>query len=130
MKQRPPLSDLEREIMNVLWRHGKATAADVQKSMADDRVLKDSTIRTLLTRMEEKGYVEHEVDGRTYVYSPVEKADSVAARAVKQIVETFCDGSLESLLAGMVQHELVDVDELQEIADRFSRMSKGAKKRK
>jgi BlaI family transcriptional regulator, penicillinase repressor len=130
MPQRLPISDLEREIMNVVWNRGKATAVDIQKSLAEERPLKDSTIRTVLMRLEEKGYLQHHIDGRTYVYSSVDKPEGVAAGAVKQILDKFCNGSLESLLAGMVHHEMVDVDELQEIADRFTRISKGRKKRK
>jgi BlaI family penicillinase repressor len=121
MTLRAPISDLEREVMNIIWSRGSATAANVQKILAAERPLKDSTIRTVLMRLEEKGYVQHEVDGRTFVYSCVEPPGSVAARAVKQIVDRFCHGSLESLLAGMVDDELVDTDELRKIADRLGR---------
>lgn len=123
--------------MKVIWNRGKATAADVQTALAEKRPLKDSSIRTVLTRLEEKGFVQHELDGRTFVYSCIEPPGSIAARAVKQIIDRFCRGSLESLLAGMVDNELVDTDELQEIADRLSRArrnppasSKERKKRK
>jgi len=121
MALRNPISDLEREVLNVIWNRGKATAADVQKILAADRPLKDSTIRTVLTRLEEKGYVKHEVDGRTFVYSCLEPPGSIAAHGVKQIVDRFCHGSFETLLAGMVDAQLVDPDELQQIADRLSR---------
>jgi BlaI family penicillinase repressor len=122
MALRAPLSDLEREVMNIIWSRGTATAADIQSILAaEQRPLKDSTIRTVLTRLEEKGYVQHEVNGRTFVYSCLEPPGSVAARAVKQIIDRFCHGSLESLLAGMVDNELVDPDDLQEIADRLGR---------
>jgi BlaI family penicillinase repressor len=121
MTLRAPISDLEREVMNIIWSRGSATAANVQKILAAERPLKDSTIRTVLMRLEEKGYVQHEVDGRTFVYSCVEPPGSVAARAVKQILDRFCHGSLESLLAGMVDDELVDTDELRKIADRLGR---------
>ncbi|HEY1948401.1 MAG TPA: BlaI/MecI/CopY family transcriptional regulator [Bryobacteraceae bacterium] len=121
MTLRAPISDLEREVMNIIWSRGSATAANVQKVLAAERPLKDSTIRTVLMRLEEKGYVQHEVDGRTFVYSCVEPAGSVAARAVKEILDRFCHGSLESLLAGMVDDELVDTDELRKIADRLGR---------
>jgi predicted transcriptional regulator len=121
MALRPPISNLERDLMNIIWNLGTATAADVQKMLAPDRPLKDSTIRTVLMRLEEKGYVRHEVDGRTFVYSCLEPPGSIAARAVKQILDRFCHGSLESLLAGMVNDELVDTGELQEIVNRLSR---------
>ena len=130
MAVRYPISELERELMNFIWSRGKATAADLQKMLPEDRPLKDSTIRTVLLRLEEKGYVQHEIDGRTYVYSCLEPPRSVAAQAVKQILDRFCHGSLESLLAGMVDDELLDTDELQKIADRLARARKERKKRK
>jgi predicted transcriptional regulator len=106
--------------------------AEIQQSLGDKRPLKDSTIRTVLMRLEEKGYVHHEVAGRTFVYSSVETAGSIAARAVQQIVDRFCHGSLESLLVGMVNDELVDPDELRKIVDRLSheRRSATSKERK
>jgi predicted transcriptional regulator len=116
--------------MHAIWSQGNATAAEVQKALAGERPLRDSTIRTVLLRLEEKGYVRHEVNGRTFVYSCLEPPHSVAARAVQQIVERFCNGSLESLLAGMVDDELVNTQELREIVDRLSRERKERKKRK
>jgi predicted transcriptional regulator len=132
METKPPLSDFERALMTIIWRRGAATVAEIQQSLGDKRPLKDSTIRTVLMRLEEKGYVHHEVAGRTFVYSSVETAGSIAARAVQQIVDRFCHGSLESLLVGMVNDELVDPDELRKIVDRLSheRRSATSKERK
>lgn len=116
-----PLSPLEQRVMNAIWARTRATASEIQAALARHRELKDSTVRTLLTRLEEKGYVRHEVEGRTYVYSSVEAPQRVAVRAVKQIVDRFCQGSMESLLAGMVDEEMVDPEELQAIAERLAR---------
>ena len=127
MELKAALSELERTVMNIVWQRGETTAAEVQRDLAKTRPLRDSTIRTVLLRLEEKGYVRHEVSGRTFVYSGVQAAGSVAARAVQQIVDRFCHGSLESLLSGMVDDEIVDPDELREIANR---LSKERKKRK
>jgi BlaI family penicillinase repressor len=121
MALKPPISDLERALLDIIWSRHTATAAEIQETLAPERPLKDSTIRTVLMRLEEKGYVKHEVNGRTFVYSCVQAPGSIAAHAVQQIVERFCHGSLESLLAGMVNDELVDTDELREIVDRLSR---------
>ena len=121
MALKAPISDLERAFLNIIWSGRAATAAEIQEALASERPLKDSTIRTVLMRLEEKGYVRHEVNGRTFVYSCVHAPGSVAAHAVQQIVDRFCHGSLESLLAGMVNDELVDTDELRKIVDRLSR---------
>lgn len=126
MEMKAPLSDLERDVMKIIWSRGNTTAVEIQKDLAAERPLRDSTIRTVLTRLEEKGYVQHEVSGRTFVYSCLQPAGSVAAGAVQQILDRFCQGSLESLLAGMVDDELVDADELQEIANRLSRERRNA----
>jgi BlaI family transcriptional regulator, penicillinase repressor len=121
MSLKAPLSDLERQLMQIVWKRGKASAAGIQQALAVHRPLKDSTIRTVLMRLEEKGYIQHEIDGRTYIYSCLEPPGSVAGQAVKQIVDRFCHGSLESLLAGMVDDQLVNTVELQRIAGRLGR---------
>lgn len=106
--------------MKAVWSRGAATATDIQAALAPQRVLKDSTVRTLLTRLEAKGYLRHKVDGRTFVYSSTEPPRRLAVRAVRQIVERFCQGSVESLLVGMVDDEIVDPNELQRIVDRLT----------
>jgi predicted transcriptional regulator len=82
--------------------------------------MKESTARTMLRRLEEKGYLRHEVEGRTYRYRPVDAKESVAAQAVRQIVERFCDGSVEQLLVGMVDNEVIASDELEQLAARIA----------
>ncbi len=126
------LSELEQQVMAVVWSRPASSAADIQRALEPQRPLKDSTIRTILTRLEEKGYVEHTVEGRTFLYSGTERPSNVAARAVQQILDRFCHGSLESLLVGMVDSEIVDADELQRIAGRLgqTRRKQIEKKRK
>jgi BlaI family transcriptional regulator, penicillinase repressor len=70
--------------------------------------------------MREKGYVTHRLEGKAYVYSAVEKPQNVAVRAVRQIVDRFCNGSLEQLLIGMVENEAVDPAELRELARKLA----------
>jgi predicted transcriptional regulator len=118
---RKPLSELEHQLMQVLWKLGPANAEQVRDALAPKRPLKDSTIRTLLRRLQEKGYVTHEVDGRTFIYRGVERPQNVAAKAVRQIIDRFCDGSLEQLLVGMVENKIVDRAELQELARKIGR---------
>ena len=120
MALKPPLSPLEQDVMNAIWSLGRAAAADIQTALAPRRSLRDSTVRTLLTRLEQKGYLQHTVNGRTFIYSSLEPPRSLAVRAVKQILDRFCHGSLESLLVGMVDHEIVDSNELQRIVDRLA----------
>jgi len=113
-KDLPPLGDLEHEVMQLIWARGPITADRVRKTIP--RRLKDATIRTVLRRLEEKGYVTHTVDGRTFIYAAVEPRKEVAAKAVKRIVDWFCEGSLEELLTGMVDSALLDRKQLLALA--------------
>src|SRR5689334_13419274 len=100
-KKRPRLSPLENDVMNVLWERGKASADEVRAAIEKTHDLKESTIRTLLRRLEEKGYVRHDAEGRTYIYRPKVEQKDVATQAVRGVIERFCDGSIESLLVGL-----------------------------
>jgi BlaI family transcriptional regulator, penicillinase repressor len=116
---RAALSVLEHQLMEILWKTGPGTAEQIRKALAPRHALKDSTIRTILRRLQEKGYVSHTVEGKAFVYSGVEKPRNVAVRAVRQILDRFCEGSLEQLLVGMVENEVVDRAALQKLAQRL-----------
>ena len=115
----PPLGDLEHELLTILWNHGAMTAAAVRKQLA--RKLKDPTIRTVLRRLEEKGYVVHTVEAGTFIYRAKETADSAAAKAVKNIVDRFCGGSVERVLQGLVDAAVLDPKQLQAVANKLRR---------
>ncbi len=116
------LGELERSILLIIWRIGKVTAEQVREELG--RPLKDSTIRTVLRRLEEKGYVAHSVENRTFLYRPAESRQRVAGRAVKRIVDWFCEGSVEALLVGMVDSKVLGRAELQRLADRIAQAQK------
>jgi BlaI family transcriptional regulator, penicillinase repressor len=122
------ISELEQMVMDYVWAHAPATAEACREGLAARHPLKDSTIRTLLRRLEAKGYLRHEVDGRTYLYRPVERQQTVAARAVQQIIDKFCGGSVEQLLVGMVDHRVLDPGELKHISEKI-RIQKIASKK-
>jgi BlaI family transcriptional regulator, penicillinase repressor len=113
---RSPLTDLENEVMQVVWDAGPCPVEAVHLVVSRKRNLKETTIRTLLRRLEQKGYLTHESDGRAYVYRAVEPARSLAARAVRQIIDRFCQGSVEELVSGMVDAKVLsetDIDRLE-----------------
>ena len=112
------LGDLEREVLQLVWQHGDCTADAVQKALS--RPLKESTVRTVLRRLEDKGYVTHTVEGRTYVYAAAEPRGQVAARAVKRIVDWFCNGSVDEVLVGMVDSAMLDKRQLRLLADKIA----------
>ena len=115
----PPLGDLEHELLAILWKHGEMTAFAVRKQVA--RKLKDATIRTVLRRLEEKGYVTHSVVSGTFLYRARESAETAAASAVRGIVERFCGGSLERVLLGLVDGGFVDAEQLATLVSRIKR---------
>jgi predicted transcriptional regulator len=118
------LGQLEREILTVAWRLSTATADQVREEL--NKPLKDSTVRTVLRRLEEKGYLAHTVEERTFVYRPAESQQRVAGRAVKRIVDWFCDGSVEALLVGMVDSKVLDRAELKRLAERIAAAQKNS----
>ena len=124
-----PLSPLENKVMNIVWDRGTATAEDVRLALKDEQPIKDSTVRTVLRRLEEKGYVKHTVDGRTYVYAPKVASRSVATDAVRGIIDRFCDGSVEDLLVGMVDDELVSASALKRLAAKIASVEAAEKRR-
>lgn len=121
-KDRPPLGDLEHELLTILWKHGEMTATAVRGQLA--RKLKDPTIRTVLRRLEDKGYVTHCVVSGTFIYRATDSAETAAASAVKGIVDRFCGGSIERALLGLVDAGLVDAEQLTVIAGKLKRRSR------
>jgi len=118
------LGELERSILAIVWREASINAEQVREELG--RPLKESTIRTVLRRLEEKGYLVHSVENRTFVYRPAQSRQRVAGRAVNRIVDWFCEGSVEALLVGLVDSKVLDRAELQRLADRVALAQKGA----
>ena len=119
MSNLPPLGDLEHEILTIVWAGGEMTAAEVRGKVA--RQLKDATIRTVLRRLEEKGYLTHTVESGTFLYRSKESAASAAADAVKGLLERFCDGSIERALQALVDATRMEPKQLAAIAGRLQR---------
>ena len=118
------LGELEREILSVVWRAGSVTAEHVREGL--ERPLKDLTVRTVLRRLEDKGYLAHSIEDRTFIYRPAQSRQKVAGRAVKRIVDWFCEGSVEALLVGMVDSKVLDRTELQRLATRIAEAQKAS----
>lgn len=121
------LGDLERDILLIVWRKGTITAEQVREDL--ERPLKDSTVRTVLRRLEEKGYLAHSVENRTFIYRPAETQQRVAGRAAQRIADWFCGGSVEALLVGMVDSQVLDSAELQRLAMRIAAAQNSEAKR-
>ena len=113
-----PLGELEHEILSLVWARGPLTAEACRTALA--RPLKDSTIRTVLRRLEEKGFVEHTVEGRAFYYTAASRPSDVAAKAVQNVIDRFCGGSVEALLVGLVDRDVVDGSELERLARKIA----------
>jgi predicted transcriptional regulator len=119
----PDLGALEREVMSLIWAGGSMTAEAVREQLP--RRLKESTVRTVLRRLEEKRYLTHTVDGRTFIFQATQARRHVAAKAVRRIIDWFCDGSVEEVLVGMVDAKILDQEQLDRLAKKIKTTKKG-----
>ena len=113
-KQSPTLTDGELRLMDVLWRQGRATVAQIVEALSRER-LAYNTVLTLMRILEQKGYVRHEKEGRAFVYVPVVDRTRARSRAVQHLLRRFFDGSPELLMVNMLEHDQVDVSELERL---------------
>ena len=118
------LGELEQTVMDYIWSHGPTTAEACRGALLTKHLMKDSTVRTVLRRLEEKGFLRHNIEGRTYVYRAVHARRNFAARAVSHIIDRFCGGSVEQLLVGMVENNVLDGTDLQRLARKIARGKK------
>jgi predicted transcriptional regulator len=106
--------------MDYVWNHGPSSAEACREALASSRPMKDSTIRTVLRRLEEKGFLTHALQGRTFIYKASDARQSVAVRAVKGIIDRFCGGSAEQLVLGMVDNAVLNPRQLERIARKIA----------
>jgi predicted transcriptional regulator len=118
------LARRERQIMDSLYRRGRATAAAVMRDLPGNPHL--STVRTQLRVLEEKGHVRHDEEGLRYVYMPAIPRGAARRSALKHLVETFFDGSAEKVIAAVLGAEgsRLSPEELDRIADLIRRARK------
>ena len=114
------MGEVEQQVMDYVWTHGPSTAESCREALAPTRPMKDSTIRTVLRRLEEKGYLTHQTEGRTFIYRASDARQNVAVRAVKGIIDRFCGGSAEQLLLGMVDNAVLSRKQLERLARKIS----------
>jgi len=113
------LGEVEQLVMDYIWAHGPSSSEACREALASSRPMKDSTIRTVLRRLEEKGYLTHEIRGRTFIYRAADARQSVAVRAVKSIIDRFCGGSAEELVLGMVDNAVLSRKQLERLTRRI-----------
>ncbi|HEX3877852.1 MAG TPA: BlaI/MecI/CopY family transcriptional regulator [Bryobacteraceae bacterium] len=113
-----PITELQQAILDFLWTAGPSTAEQVRRAIAAQHPLKESTVRTLLRRLEGRGLLTHTLDGKTFVYSATSAPRSLAARAVRHLIERFCNGSVDQFVLGMVDEKVLSAQQLERLANK------------
>ena len=115
------LSRRERQIMEVVYQRGQATALEVQEALPDPPGY--SSIRTLLGILEEKGHLRHEEQGKRYLYLPTQTPENAAKRALNQVMQTFFEGSVEGAVAALLSDDdaAISTEELDRLSALIAR---------
>lgn len=117
---RKGLSDLEHRVMRALWEHGACSTEEVRAALAPAKELADSTVRTLLHRLEVKGYVGHRAQGRSNVYEARVAPGDASTSAIRGVIQRFFHGSAESFLLGLVSQRILRPEDLAAAAAKLS----------
>lgn len=118
------LSRRERQILDILYQHGRATAADVQAALPEPPSY--SAVRALLRILEEKGHVRHEQDGPRYVYLPTLGRDNAKRSALRHMLQTFFDGSAEQAISALLDDSSAKLSRAE--LERLARLIESARK--
>ena len=119
----PKLSRRERQIMDIIYQHGRMSVADVLENLPDAPSY--STVRALLRILEEKGHLTHQKDGPRYIYHPTQPRHQAGQSALKQVVQTFFDKSIERTVAALVADAEVSEEELNRLSKLIEQAKKG-----
>ena len=118
------LGRLEMQIMNVVWEKGKATVHDVKDALGKGRKPAYSTILTMMRKIEAKGYLEHDVDNRTYVYRPAISQNIARRSILGDILDRLFEGSPALLLNSLVEQNQVSKEELDQLKKLIEEVTK------
>ena len=111
----PPLSDAQLEIMNMVWDRGTATVGEIWKMLTKRRSVSRNTVSTMVTRLEEKGWLRHRASGGTYVFSAVQPREKVLPRLVRRLVDAAFQGSAEGLVLTLLEGGRLSAEEVERI---------------
>ncbi len=131
-KKRIELAELtpaQGEIMDIVWEHGEVSASEVRQVLSRTRAVARNTVRTLMERMEEKGWITHREDGRTFLYAAAQPRQATIGQKVQEVVETVCGGSAEALVTALLDYRGLSSGELDRIRQMLAR-ARATKKEK
>lgn len=114
------LSDAQEEIMQLIWEHGELTALKTAELIGLNRPVTKTTVRTLMERMVDKGWLVHRVENRTYIYSAAHPKKKAVGTALIDVLNRLCNGKPETLVSALLDEKRLTVDQL----DRISEMLK------
>jgi BlaI family transcriptional regulator, penicillinase repressor len=124
-KKRPQLSDAQMEIMNLVWDRGEVTVADVWEALRAKRPVARNTVQTVMTRLEEKRWLKHRAEGKTFHYSASTERESALSQVVSRLVDTAFAGSAEGLVMALLDGRGVSEDEAARIRELIAKAEKG-----
>lgn len=118
------LTDTQLEIMNFVWQHGSATVADVWREMSKTRDVARNTVQTMMVRLEDKGFLRHHMQGKSFVYLPAKKRTTTLRRILRAFVKTAFAGSTAGLITTLLEQEQLSDAETKRIRDLLDRQSR------
>lgn len=111
----PPLSEAQLEILNIVWDQGTTTVGEVWKILAERRPVSRNTVSTMVTRLEEKGWLRHRVVGGTFLYTATQPRQKVLPRLVHRLVDAAFRGSAEGLVLTLLEGGRLSAGEVERI---------------
>ncbi len=121
MSTRHRLGDLQFAIMKILWEKGQGTVNDVHQALLRERGLAPTTIATMLKKMEEKGVVDHDVEGRQFIYRPIVQEEDVTRTMVGELVDRLYGGDALAMVSHLLTERDFDESELAQLKDMIKR---------
>jgi BlaI family penicillinase repressor len=109
------LSAAQREIMDIVWGRGEVAASEVREVLSARRKVSRNTVRTLLERMEDKGWLKHREQGRTFLYSAAQPREATVGQKVAEVLDQVCGGSPEALMTALIGYRGLSAGELDRI---------------
>lgn len=109
------LGDLQRDVMEFLWKHGEATVQQVREALEHRGELAYTTVLTTMQKLEAKGWLTHRAQGRTYVYAPVRTRKSAGGQSVRSFVQRVFNGDRVALIQHLMEDRALSAKELSEL---------------
>ncbi len=126
-----PLTTAQREIMEIVWARGEATVTEVRDALAKHRSVARNTVLTMIVRLEERGWLKHREQGRTFIYSAARPKSASLGAKVSQMVDRMFGGSPEDLMTALIEYRGLSSEESERIRTMIEESEKasGANKR-